>query len=819
MFLLSSQYTELVSANFDTQLNLIKIKWSEQILSQGYLWPMNITYSQVTHPLRDSTLYAMGLLYSNEEEKIKTANRILEIILDCQDKNPSSSNYGLWAHNYEDDISSIQNPDANFTTYIGVPLFVILCEYSHLLSPQICADIVSSLILACFYILHRNIHLQYTNIVLTESLLTVACGEKFHRPEFLRYGTTLFQKFYHYTVGQGEFFEYNTPIYDCQNIQFLYSMCHHIKNAAFSQTANKIYDSLWGVVAKHYHYQTGQFCGPISRADFEFLSPKLTVFYQKACKTSRKTSSILDFEDICPQKYRPYFDGTLCEEYSQKIIHLGCSYPFYRFSQVATTFIQPQYSLGTFNRMEYWLERCSFFVTFGTKKTPFIAKMRVMHDDNDFSSAQSSCVQYKNYAAGHVTFANNGADKHIEFDNTHGSINAKDLRVRFSIKGDISLLKLKQVKKKFTLQFQNTTIQLEYSYSKFDSASGRPELNIEENQCHFDLVLYHGPSKKINLNEIKNAIVSYGFCIYDNEECSFTMSNNLNKNVLTTQMDTAQKINLSLRSLSRPNTTENIHTHNIQCIQGKQLEKYVLESRNLVEQYSYAIEHSLDSPFEIKFDDEYLTNMIHDLANVNEDDLISSIKNIFSLIYKNKLTLQLVKRLSIQILSQVFEIYRNKNIQFETFIQKHSTISQIHISYAPDSETVAYITFDLLKLLHSYYLELSESVDDTNLVNIITQIIEQEYSNPDLSLEYIASKYEKSIYVVSRTFKQITNLKYIDYLTHIRMEHAKELLKNTDQSTDNIAKKVGYLNVSSFMRAFKKHTGYSPNKYRNYTRT
>ncbi|WP_232510138.1 helix-turn-helix domain-containing protein [Paenibacillus crassostreae] len=47
------------------------------------------------------------------------------------------------------------------------------------------------------------------------------------------------------------------------------------------------------------------------------------------------------------------------------------------------------------------------------------------------------------------------------------------------------------------------------------------------------------------------------------------------------------------------------------------------------------------------------------------------------------------------------------------------------------------------------------------------------------------------------------------------MEHAKHLLKETDNSIQSIAEQIGYLNVISFYRVFKKVQDVPPGEYRN----
>lgn len=63
-------------------------------------------------------------------------------------------------------------------------------------------------------------------------------------------------------------------------------------------------------------------------------------------------------------------------------------------------------------------------------------------------------------------------------------------------------------------------------------------------------------------------------------------------------------------------------------------------------------------------------------------------------------------------------------------------------------------------------------------------------------------------------FKKETGRTLYQYMTGVRMEHAKYLLETTEMSITDIASKVGYPNSNSFTRAFKRHTGPTPQNYR-----
>jgi YesN/AraC family two-component response regulator len=68
---------------------------------------------------------------------------------------------------------------------------------------------------------------------------------------------------------------------------------------------------------------------------------------------------------------------------------------------------------------------------------------------------------------------------------------------------------------------------------------------------------------------------------------------------------------------------------------------------------------------------------------------------------------------------------------------------------------------------------------------------------------------------LSRLFKESTGMGFNDYKLELKINKAKELLTNTNYIINEIAYKIGYLNVESFVRMFKKLTNYTPTKFRD----
>lgn len=70
----------------------------------------------------------------------------------------------------------------------------------------------------------------------------------------------------------------------------------------------------------------------------------------------------------------------------------------------------------------------------------------------------------------------------------------------------------------------------------------------------------------------------------------------------------------------------------------------------------------------------------------------------------------------------------------------------------------------------------------------------------------------------SNFFHRKTGVRYVDFLSYVRIEQAKKLLRQHDTSISEIATIVGYHNRRTFERAFKKWTGLTPRRFRTTVR-
>lgn len=95
--------------------------------------------------------------------------------------------------------------------------------------------------------------------------------------------------------------------------------------------------------------------------------------------------------------------------------------------------------------------------------------------------------------------------------------------------------------------------------------------------------------------------------------------------------------------------------------------------------------------------------------------------------------------------------------------------------------------------------------------------IMSHFSSPDLNLIQVAESVHMSPSYFSSMFSHETGETFIEYLTNMRIEKAKELLRTSNMRTTDIAFEVGYNSTNHFYKMFKRIVKQSPKDFRNLT--
>ena len=101
----------------------------------------------------------------------------------------------------------------------------------------------------------------------------------------------------------------------------------------------------------------------------------------------------------------------------------------------------------------------------------------------------------------------------------------------------------------------------------------------------------------------------------------------------------------------------------------------------------------------------------------------------------------------------------------------------------------------------------------TKTIALAKEYILKNFAN-DISLDDVSREVNISPYYFSKLFKDETGEGFVEYLTNLRIEKAKELLSGTSYSMKEICQMCGYTDPNYFSRIFKKNVGVTPTEFK-----
>jgi len=112
--------------------------------------------------------------------------------------------------------------------------------------------------------------------------------------------------------------------------------------------------------------------------------------------------------------------------------------------------------------------------------------------------------------------------------------------------------------------------------------------------------------------------------------------------------------------------------------------------------------------------------------------------------------------------------------------------------------------------------ETEQDIRTQDIINKVKYYVNENINNPDeINLTRISELVYLNQSYLSRLFKQVTGVNFSDYVSEVRVKKAKELLEINDIKIKDIAQAIGFSSATNFARFFKKHTGVTPQEYKN----
>ncbi|GIU75241.1 MAG: hypothetical protein KatS3mg004_2328 [Bryobacteraceae bacterium] len=398
---------------FDPDYNMLRV-----LLGPEYRYHTRLRECQA-HPTRESLEYALYLLEEGSPERTVRALRILERVLPLQVADPQSRWYGLWGWYLEEPPDRMAPADFNWADFNGALLLLIEIRHGSALPEALRQRVRAAIGHAARSVMRRDVSMSYTNIAILGTFVTLAAGERLGDAELTSYARQRIVRLAREIDRTGSFAEYNSPAYARVSLVNLARIRMYVHDAEARGRAARIERRLWEHLAAHWDAARLQFCGPMSRCYSTDLGYPL--WLEKALRgrlrlaTPDNRTGDDDGETAihdlrCPEDLAVRFLAPQPPHEHREWYLAGPD-------TAGTAWFSRDFSLGSVNRGDFWVQRRPLLGYFGDASRPArTVQLRVVKDGYDFASALLHSVQQQGRVLALISFRDPGGDRHVSLD-------------------------------------------------------------------------------------------------------------------------------------------------------------------------------------------------------------------------------------------------------------------------------------------------------------------------------------------------------------------------------------------------------------------
>lgn len=181
------------------------------------------------------------------------------------------------------------------------------------------------------------------------------------------------------------------------------------------------------------------------------------------------------------------------------------------------------------------------------------------------------------------------------------------------------------------------------------------------------------------------------------------------------------------------------------------------------------------------------------------------------------------------VMTEPFSFHTTKCLMFDLMATLQKVISEIRTANKPDvpdgvraierliqCQTVGEMRsqlYELLELLCSY-VNNNREYSSNPLMDKVMKYVNDYYQDENLNISMIGETFSMTPSYISKLFKEHTGESLLDYINKTRLAQAKLLLASQKHTVGEVSLMVGYNDVNTFHRIFKKNEGVTPGRYR-----
>ena len=214
--------------------------------------------------------------------------------------------------------------------------------------------------------------------------------------------------------------------------------------------------------------------------------------------------------------------------------------------------------------------------------------------------------------------------------------------------------------------------------------------------------------------------------------------------------------------------------------------------------------------FEFLPDTAIIDALIYSIKNETEEDVQKAVDGFCEEVKRRRIKMASVLRYINNMFFEVCNTIAEDGDDSIKYLYRYSLIEKE--KYLRFSKMRSFLLENALDFHKIFMLRREKSIFGS--MSYVIDYIHDNYSNPDLNLQFLSQKYHITASYLGKLFKKKTKMSFNKYLMNIRIEKAKELLKNSDDKIYEIAYAVGFSDPNYFTVKFMSIENTTPVKYR-----
>lgn len=179
-----------------------------------------------------------------------------------------------------------------------------------------------------------------------------------------------------------------------------------------------------------------------------------------------------------------------------------------------------------------------------------------------------------------------------------------------------------------------------------------------------------------------------------------------------------------------------------------------------------------------------------------------------------------------------FQYCRDQSVCLQFFSDIHGILLRLSSKFDLSAIRLSFISYqeeqqfshilDSLRNALRYTASLASGKQEESesfLAQSISLYLQENYTDPSLSMASLSELFDMSESTMSRFFKAHMGVTFSTYLENMRLNEAETLLTSTDLSVKDISAMIGYTTPTTFYKAFRRKWGVSPSTHREVSRS